>query len=105
MPSRGISNWHYVYVLFSKKDRDLYIGYTKNLRERLNKHNAESNFSTKSRLPLKLIYAESCLNEEDARRRENYLKTSQGRRFIKLRVRKFLNNVNIRNSPTGYGKI
>jgi putative endonuclease len=80
-------------VLFSKKDKDLYIGYTTNLKQRLQEHNAKKSFSTKSRLPLKLIYAESCLNIEDANRRENYLKTSQGRRFIKLRLRKFLNNL------------
>jgi putative endonuclease len=55
-------------------------------------------FSTKSRLPMKLIYAEACLNEEDDRKREGYLKTTQGRRFLKLRLRKF------RNSSTGYEK-
>ncbi len=90
MPSRRISNWHYVYVCLSKKDNNFYIGYTKNLRKRLQQHNAKINFSTKSRLPLKLIYVECCLNEEDAKRRENYLKTSQGRRFLKLRIRRFL---------------
>lgn len=47
---------------------------------------------------MKLIYAEACLNEEDARKREGYLKTTQGRRFLKLRLRKF------RNSSTGYEK-
>ncbi len=87
-----ISNWHYVYVLLSKKDDKLYIGYTQNLKERLKKHNAGKNFSTKPRLPLVLIYTETCLNEEDAKRREGYLKTTQGRRFLKLRLRKFLMN-------------
>ena len=90
MPSRRISNWHYVYVLLSRKDKELYVGYTQDLKRRLGEHNAKKTFSTKSRLPLKLIYVESCLNEEDAKRRENYLKTSQGRRFLKLRLRKFL---------------
>lgn len=99
-PSRRISNWHYVYALLSEKDNDFYIGYTKNLEKRVQKHNAKKNFSTKSRAPLKLIYAEVCLNEEDAKRREDYLKTSQGRRFLKLRLRKFLK---FRNSSTGYG--
>jgi len=46
-----------------------------------------------SRLPLKLVYAGACLNEEDAKRRENYFKTTQGRRFLKLRIRKFLNSL------------
>jgi putative endonuclease len=90
MPSRRISNWHYVYVLLSKKDNKFYIGYTQNLKRRIKEHNAKRNFSTKSRLPVSLIYAEACLNKEDAGRRENYLKTTQGRRFLKLRIRKFL---------------
>jgi len=90
MPRRGISKWHYVYVLQGQKDKDFYIGYTQNLKKRLQEHNAKINFSTKSRFPLKLIYTEVCLNEEDAKRRENYLKTSQGHRFLKLRLHKFL---------------
>jgi putative endonuclease len=90
MPRRGISNWHYVYVLQSQKDKDFYIGYTQDLRKRLQQHNAKVNFSTKSRLPLELIYLEACLTKEDAERREDYLKTSQGHRFLKLRLRKFL---------------
>ncbi len=92
MPSMRISNWHYVYILFSEKDDEFYIGYTQNLKERLREHNAGKNFSTKSRLPLFLIYTETCLDEEDAKRRESYLKTSQGRRFLKLRLRNFLLN-------------
>lgn len=90
MPSRGISKWHYVYVFLSQNGDNFYIGYTKNLKNRLKQHSAKNNFSTKSRLPLGLIYIEACLNEDDAKRRENYLKTSQGHRFLKLRLRKFL---------------
>ena len=85
-----ISKWHYVYILLSKKDKEFYIGYTSDLKRRLKEHNAKKNFSTKGRLPFKLIYAEACLNEEDARRREEYLKTTQGNRFLKLRLRKYL---------------
>jgi len=84
------AKWHYVYVILSKKDGGFYIGYTRDLRQRLQKHNAKRNFSTKTRLLLLLIYVEACLNEEDAKRREKYLKTTQGRRFLKLRIRKFI---------------
>lgn len=92
MPRSRISNWHYVYVLLSQKDNDLYIGYTNNLERRLKQHNAKENFSTKSRTPFVCIYAEACLNEKDAKRRENYLKTTQGQRFLKLRIREYLNS-------------
>ncbi len=93
MPSRRISKWHYVYVLYSKKDRKLYIGYTQDLKRRIEQHNAKKNFSTKSRIPFILIYAEACLNKEDAQRREDYFKITQGRRFLKLRIRKFLKSL------------
>ncbi len=85
-----ISKWHYVYILLSKKDDKLYIGYTNDLKRRIQEHNAKKNFSTKNRLPLILIYVETCLNEEDAKRRKRYLKTTQGHRFLKLRLRKSL---------------
>lgn len=35
---------------------------------------------------MKLIYFEGCLSQEDAKRRENYLKGTQGRRFLGLRL-------------------
>jgi putative endonuclease len=92
MPGRRISNWYYVYVLQSLKDGEFYVGYTANLAGRIAEHNTQKNRSTKSRTPLRLIYAEACIAEEDARRRERYLKTTQGRRMLKLRLRKFLNS-------------
>jgi putative endonuclease len=89
-----ISNWHYVYVLLSQKDGELYVGYTINLQRRLKEHNAKKNFSTKCRVPFTLIYAETCLNMQDAIRREGYLKTTQGHRFLKLRLKEFFKNKN-----------
>lgn len=76
----------YVYVLESLKDKERYIGYTNNLKRRLEEHKNGLSFSTKYRLPFKLIYFEGCLNENDAKRREGYLKTTQGRRFLGLRL-------------------
>ena len=92
MPHSRISNWHYVYVLESLKDEDFYIGYTTNLHERFQQHNAKTNFSTKSRIPLEYIYVEACKNKKDAKRREDYLKTTQGSRFLKIRLKEFLHN-------------
>lgn len=90
MPSNTTSSvFFYVYVLESVKDNNRYIGYTKNLRKRLKEHEKGLSFSTKFRLPLKLIYFEGCLDEQDAKRRENYLKTTQGRRFLGLRLQEY----------------
>jgi putative endonuclease len=80
----------YVYVLKSKKDQNFYVGYTKNLRARIEEHNSGQVKSTKSRRPLKLVYYESCLNQRDAVKREKYLKSSWGKRYIKNRLHTYL---------------
>lgn len=82
----------YTYVLLSNKDNNYYIGYTNNLKRRLEEHNSGKNFSTKPRTPFKLIYFEGCINEDDAKQREKYLKSTIGRRFIKKRLRQYFNN-------------
>ena len=82
--------FYYVYILQSLKDRNFYVGYTKDLKERVKQHNSGMTYSTKNRRPLKLVYYEACLNEEDAKHREKYLKTSWGKRFIKTRLKNYL---------------
>jgi len=77
----------YVYILQSLKDGKLYTGFTNNLRKRILKHNLGKVFSTKLRRPVKLIYLEVCLNKNDAKQREKYLKTGTGKTFIKNRLR------------------
>jgi putative endonuclease len=80
----------YTYVLQSKKDKKWYTGYTNNLRKRFKEHNSGEVYSTKNRGPFVLIYYESCLNEQDARSREKYLKTGIGKRYLKNRLKRFL---------------
>ncbi len=62
--------WFYTYILMSQKDREFYTGVTDNLNRRFEQHNAGLVFSTKQRLPLKLIYFEACLNKDNAYHRE-----------------------------------
>ena len=81
---------YYVYVLKSLKDDKLYTGYTKQLEDRISKHNNGDVISTKNRRPLQLIYYEVCLNQQDAIHREKYLKTSWGKRYIKSRLKNYL---------------
>jgi len=83
---------YYVYVLRSDKDSKFYVGYTKDLRARIKSHNEGKVKSTKNRMPLKLIYYEACLNQQDALKREKYLKTNYGKRYIKSRLNEFLLN-------------
>jgi putative endonuclease len=79
----------YVYVLQSLRDEVLYIGFTSDLKSRLEKHNRGLNFSTKRFTPWLLIFYEAYINKEDARRRERYLKTSQGSSLLKRMLKEY----------------
>jgi len=76
-----------VYVLISLKDRNLYVGYTTDLQERLTAHFDGKVDSTAPRRPFRLIYAEYHHAMSDAKRREQYLKTSAGKSALKLMLR------------------
>ena len=90
--------YYYVYVLLSEKDGKFYTGYTDNLSKRLKLHNSGKVTSTKNRVPLKLIYYEGCLNQQDATRREKYLKSGNGKVYLKNRLRNYFQTV---RNPTG----
>lgn len=80
----------YTYVLESARHGEHYIGCTLDLKKRLGEHNRGTIVSTKRYRPWKLIYYEACLNGKDAKRREQYFKTSQGRRLLKRRLKEYL---------------
>jgi len=80
----------YTYVLQSTRDGLYYTGCTDNLRKRFSLHQAGKNNSTKHRRPWKLIYYEMCLSKADAFRREKYLKTGMGKRYVQNRLKSFL---------------
>lgn len=82
--------FYYTYILKSLKDNKMYTGYTKNLKLRFEQHNKGLVESTRERKPLKLMYYEACLNQQDATHREKYLKTYNGKRFIKNRLKSYL---------------
>ena len=81
---------YYSYVLQSKKDNGFYIGFTKDVKLRFEQHTKGQVDSTKNRRPLKLIYYEACLKREDATKREKYLKTYNGKRFLYNRLKSYL---------------
>jgi putative endonuclease len=64
-----------------------YTGYTSNLKKRIEEHNMGLTISTKNRRPLDLVYFEGCRNINDAMKREKYLKTTYGKRYIKNRIK------------------
>jgi putative endonuclease len=78
----------YVYILKSKKDNNLYVGCTKDMKNRIKLHNSGQVESTKQRMPLELIHYEAFLNNKDAFAREKWLKTGWG----KNQLNKLLSN-------------
>ena len=78
---------YYVYILFSKKDKKLYTGFSPDLKARLYKHINGLVKSTKHRRPLVLIYYEAYSDELDARRREIYLKGGKGKEELKIQLK------------------
>ncbi len=88
-PVRDSKNMFYTYVLRNRNNR-LYTGFTYDLRKRFNEHNNKKSTYTKYRGPYVLIYYEACLEENDARQREKYLKSGIGKRYLKGRLKRFL---------------
>lgn len=82
-----------VYVLFSKKDGLLYIGFSGNLERRLNEHFQGECISTKHRRPLELIFCEYYLYKEDALKRESYFKSNPGKKALKMMLRTTLSSL------------
>ncbi len=68
---------YYVYVLFCG-DKKLYIGYSQNLKQRIETHQSGGARSTKHRQPVRLIYYECYVNASDAKAREVFLKSGGG---------------------------
>ena len=84
------TGYRYVYVLRSVRDRNFYVGFTKDLKARIELHQRGGVPATKRRTPFELVYWEGCLNQDDATSREKYLKTAWGKRYIKNRPRGYL---------------
>jgi len=74
------------------KNGDLYKGSTKDLKRRYNEHLEGKVLSTKYKRPLVLIGYEAYILESDARRRERFLKTTEGLRLLKQQYRDILMN-------------
>ena len=73
----------YVYVLKSLKNGKRYIGFTsKNLEERLRQHKSGSTRWTKYNGLFELVHSEEYADSSEGRKREKFLKSGQGRKFL-----------------------
>lgn len=77
----------YVYVLQSQVSGYLYVGYSANLKRRLREHLNHKVCSTAKLTELELIHYEAYKSDLDAHRRELYLKTTQGKKMLKIMLK------------------
>jgi len=77
---------HYLYVLKDSNNK-LYTGITNNLKRRLKEHIKNKVWTTKRMNKINLIFYEAFKSKYDAIKREKYLKTSKGKRVLKLMLK------------------
>ncbi|RLD79320.1 MAG: GIY-YIG nuclease family protein [Bacteroidetes bacterium] len=78
----------FVYVLYSIKFDRTYTGMTTEVERRIKEHNNKQNRSTKAYTPWILIHKEGFISRVEARKREKYLKSGNGREYLKLVISK-----------------
>lgn len=83
-PSHSLERY-YVYLLKSNSKGVLYIGYTKDIKKRLDEHNGGLVAYTRKYIPWDLVYYESYLSLEDAKIREKRLKYF-GKAYEQLKI-------------------
>ena len=72
----------YTYILKSTKDDGYYYGHTKDLVNRLQKHNGGKVRSTKSRVPFSLYYYEEFESKSAAYLQELFFKSAEGKKYL-----------------------
>ena len=83
---------YYVYVLWAKEYQKFYIGYTANIERRLAEHRNKKVYTTlRYKEPINIFY-EAFISKEDAVRREQYFKTTKGRKALRLMLRNSIEN-------------
>lgn len=92
----------YFYVFLSEKDGQFYTGYTHNVKRRFSDHKIGLVASTKYRRPLRLIYFEACVSQNDALRREKYLKYGNGKIYLRNRLKHYFDPTGLSSTMRWY---
>lgn len=79
----------YVYILKSLSKDFIYVGFTSDLKNRLKQHNNKEEFSTKPYTPFELIHYEAYRHIKDAKRREEYFKTTKGKTTLRTMLKEY----------------
>ena len=73
---------YYVYVLINEKGK-IYIGQTKDINKRLNDHKRGWSKYTRNKGNWQLLFTEEYSTRTEVIKRERYLKSGVGRKYIK----------------------
>jgi len=73
---------YYFYVLQSETTGRYYVGHTKDLEERLQRHHKGRSQFTKVRGPFKIVYVEEYRSRSKASKREAEIKARKSRPYI-----------------------
>jgi putative endonuclease len=74
---------YFVYAITSLKKHYIYVGMTKDLLNRIERHNNGREKTTKPYAPFKLLYCEEFDSRVVAREREKYWKSGAGKEKLK----------------------
>ena len=81
---------YWVYILQNEITGKLYKGQTSDLDNRVKRHNSDEpgsmRYTHKQKGSWRLIYSEECSTRSEATQREKFLKSGQGREWIKRNV-------------------
>ena len=96
----------FVYTIYNRARKKIYIGQTVNLEIRLKRHNGillnnKKSFTAKNSGNWELIYKEEFGSRKEAEKREKELKSFRGREFIKNIIKK----MNMRLYPPAGGLV
>jgi putative endonuclease len=80
----------YVYILQSSKNKDIYVGFTNDLKNRFGLHNSGKVKSTKAYRPWTLTYYEAYRAKLDATKREKELKIHTAKNELVKKLQKSL---------------
>ena len=73
---------YFKYIIQSEKTNRFYIGYTKDITKRLERHNDGWSKSTKSGIPWKLVYSKKFTIKSDAIKYERELKRNKSKIYL-----------------------
>jgi predicted GIY-YIG superfamily endonuclease len=74
---------YYVYVIRSLSAGIFYTGMSSDINNRLKEHNSGKSKFTSTYKPWKLVYQEGPFQGDVARKREKYLKSAAGKKYLK----------------------